>query len=70
MREPIETTLQHCVRVAAALGEFYEPQDVAQWFTESQPLLQDRRPVDLIQTEGGWLELLAAVQRLRDGAYL
>jgi hypothetical protein len=55
--------------IADQLSDYYEPADVRLWLFSRQELLDGRRPADLIQ-EGRAAEVIAVIDRLRDGVFL
>ena len=54
--------------VWAALGRLYEPDAAKEWLTGLNPLLGDRRPIDVIRA-GRIEELMAAIRQERAGSY-
>jgi len=54
--------------VVASLSRIYEPEVIEKWLLGLNPLLGDRRPVDVIRA-GGIQELLAAIADERAGGY-
>jgi len=55
--------------VVERLSDFYTPDEARLWLHAAHPLLDRARPVDLIHA-GRSEEVLAAIDRLDDGAYL
>jgi uncharacterized protein (DUF2384 family) len=51
------------------LAELYSPDEARLWLFSRHPLLDGRRPADLI-AEGHAEDVLALIDQLRDGAYL
>lgn len=52
------------------LLQLYEPDEVERWFITPQPRLQDRRPVDLLWSDIGYLEVSAIIHQVLDGAFI
>lgn len=52
----------------SALLRLYEPETAERWLFGLNPLLRNRRPIDLIRA-GGTQELLAALRQERAGSY-
>jgi uncharacterized protein (DUF2384 family) len=69
MDEPY-TYLLRLTMLKRLLLQLYEPAEVDAWLLTPQSYLQDRRPVDLLDTEIGYLEVSAVVHRVLDGAYV
>jgi uncharacterized protein (DUF2384 family) len=57
-------------QVLLDLDEFYEPREAMAWLNRPQLLLDDKRPVELMLTPGGTVQVFAVIGRLRDGAYI
>jgi uncharacterized protein (DUF2384 family) len=55
--------------VAEQLVEFFEPDDVKLWLLAPHPQLGGARPADLL-AKGRLEEVRAAIERLRDSAYI
>lgn len=68
--EEVDPTFERITNVLGQLKEFYELSDAISWVASKQPLLQDRRPADLLQTDEGAKEVEAVIARLRDGAFV
>jgi len=56
--------------IYADLLEFYEPQAAREWLVTPQPLLDHRRPCELLSTPRGHQRLLDLLAQLRDSAHL
>lgn len=52
------------------LGHLYDLEGAALWCETPQPLLDGRRPVDMLVSEKGAADVAAVVARLRDGAHI
>jgi uncharacterized protein (DUF2384 family) len=52
------------------LLEFFDPQKAREWLVTPQPLLDDKRPCELLSTPRGHQRLLALLAQLRDGAHV
>ena len=52
----------------SSLRRLYEPETAEKWLYGVNPLLRNRRPIDVIRA-GGTQELLAALRRERAGSY-
>jgi uncharacterized protein (DUF2384 family) len=66
-------TAWDCQQLFAAyltLLEFYEPAHARDWLVTPQPLLDDKRPCELLSTPRGHRRLLDLLAQLRDGAHL
>lgn len=55
--------------IVAALSDFYTPDEIDVWLDAPQPLLNGRSATALI-TEGRADDVMAAIDRLREGVYL
>jgi uncharacterized protein (DUF2384 family) len=55
--------------VVERLSDYYSPDEARLWLHAPHPLLDRERAVDLIHA-GRTEEVLAAIDRLEDGAYL
>lgn len=67
----VEKIVQRPAGMAAQLSELYDnPSDVVQWFLSPQLMLEGQRPVDLMQSDNGWMQVHAEIQRLRDSSYV
>lgn len=56
--------------VLMALDEFYDLKEALLWCESPQPLLAGRRPIELLATDQGAIEVAAVIARLRDGAFV
>lgn len=57
--------------MAAQLADFYaNPAEVVTWFLSPQIMLDGQRPVDLMQSETGWMQVHNEIQRLRDSTHV
>jgi len=65
-----EQFLRRLIQLAAEMGDFYDPEGVPGWFFESQKVLNDRRPIDMIEGDIAWADLCARMAALRDGAFV
>jgi transcriptional regulator with XRE-family HTH domain len=54
--------------VMSMLRRMYEPETIEAWLFGSNPLLRQRRPIDVIR-QGRVEELLAAIRQERAGSY-
>ena len=58
------------VELISRLSDFYEePEEIVLWLLSGQPLLGNRKPVDLM-AEGKSADLYRVLQLLEDGAYI
>jgi hypothetical protein len=64
-----EKHLMELAFVVEQLSDFYEPQEARLWILSRQRLLEGRVPAEMIQ-EDKVDEVLAAINQLRDGAFL
>lgn len=55
------------LRVMSTLGAFYDLYQAVEWCESRQPLLDGQRPVDLLLTESGFVEVYDLVARLANG---
>jgi uncharacterized protein (DUF2384 family) len=56
--------------ILMALDDFYDLKEALLWCESPQPLLGGRRPINLLTTNQGAIEVAAVVARLRDGAFI
>jgi putative toxin-antitoxin system antitoxin component (TIGR02293 family) len=56
--------------ILMALDDLYELKEALLWCESPQALLGGRRPINLLTTDQGALEVAAVVARLRDGAFI
>lgn len=66
----ITTALKRYAEILLALAEFYTLQEALKWMESEQPLLKGQRPIALLTTDEGFLEICAVIARLQDGAYI
>lgn len=52
------------------LLELYTAPEVDAWFVTPQRYFQDRRPVDVITTDAGYLEVSRVIDAVLDGAFI
>jgi uncharacterized protein (DUF2384 family) len=64
-----QTVIADLRYVVERLSDFYSPDEARLWLHTPHPLLGRARAVDLIH-DGRTEEVLAAIDRLEDGAYL
>lgn len=57
-------------RLKQQLFELFEPAEADAWLNSAQDRLQGRRPVDLLDTELGFLEVSSMIHAILDGAFL
>ena len=55
--------------VVESLSEFYTPDETRLWLYSIHPLLENRRPMDLIH-EGNTADVLAAIEQLASVSYV
>lgn len=65
-----EAALRRALRMAAELVEFYEPEQVTNWFFLPQKIIHNKRPVDVLDDADEWDRVVARIAALRDGAFL
>jgi uncharacterized protein (DUF2384 family) len=68
-----DSNLDHLMRVASLkqrLLELYAPEEVDAWFVTPQRYFQDRRPVDVLTTDAGYLEVSRVIDAVLDGAFI
>lgn len=67
----IEKIVERTAGMAAQLSDFYSnPADVVTWFLSPQVALDGQRPVDLMKSDSGWMQVHCEVQRLRDSTHI
>lgn len=67
----LEKIVTRTAGIAAKLAIVYEnPADVVIWFTSPQDCLSGEKPVSLMMTESGWMEVHNEVQRLVDSVHV
>ncbi len=52
------------------LLELYTASEVDAWFVTPQRYFQDRRPMDVLTTDAGYLEVARVIDTVLDGAFL
>lgn len=52
------------------LLELYKPLEVDAWFVTPQRYFQDRRPIDVLITDAGYLEVSRIIDALLGGAFI
>lgn len=65
--------LDHIMRIALLkqrLLELYTPPEVDAWFVTPQRYFQDRRPVDVLATDVGYLEVSRVIDAVLDGTFI
>lgn len=50
--------------------ELYTPAEVDAWFVTPQRYFQDRRPMDVVMTDAGYLEVSRVIDAVLDGAFI
>jgi transcriptional regulator with XRE-family HTH domain len=68
-RPDAEKLLLELEYIVDQLSDFYEPADARLWLFSRQKRLGDATPAELIQ-QGKIKELIAAINQMREGAYL
>ena len=58
------------VRLKQQLLELFEPVEADAWLHCAQDRLQGRRPVDLLWSELGYLEVSSIIHAILDGSFL
>lgn len=53
-----------------ALLDFYEPEQLEEWFSTGQPAFGGAKPFDLLMTAEGARLVFDFIERLRDGAHI
>lgn len=67
----VEKIVTRTAGISAKLMSVYEnPADVVIWFTSPQDCLSGEKPVNLMMTESGWMEIHNEVQRLIDSVHV
>jgi uncharacterized protein (DUF2384 family) len=57
-------------RLKQQLLELFEPAEADDWLHCEQDRLQGRRPVDLLDSELGYLEVSAIIHAILDGTFI
>lgn len=68
-----ESHLDHIMRIASLkqrMLELYTPAEVDAWFVTPQRYFQDRRPMDVVMTDAGYLEVSRVIDAVLDGAFI
>jgi uncharacterized protein (DUF2384 family) len=66
------TSDEYALRLAQLkqqLLELFEPAEADAWLHSSQDRLQGRRPLDLLDTELGYLEVSSIIHAILDGTF-
>lgn len=67
----VEKIVWRTAGMAAKLAKIYDnPADVVTWFVSPQDCLSGEKPVNLMMTETGWIEVHDEVQRLVDSVHV
>jgi uncharacterized protein (DUF2384 family) len=67
------TELDRMMRIALLkqrLLELYTPAEVDAWFVTPQRYFQDRRPVDLLTNDVGYLEVARVIDAVLEGVFI
>jgi uncharacterized protein (DUF2384 family) len=65
--------LEQVMRIASLkqrLLELYSLPEVDAWFVTPQRYFQDRRPVDVLTTDAGYLEVSRVIDAVLDGGFI
>lgn len=52
------------------LLELYSPGEVDAWFVTPQVYFQDRRPIDVLVSDAGYLEVSRVIDAVLDGGFI
>ena len=64
---------EYALRLASVkqqLLQLFSPKEADEWLHYEHSLLQGRRPIDLLESDLGYLEVSSMIHRVLDGAFI
>lgn len=69
-KDPVCTYVERVGQTLLAIGFLYEPAESIRWLNSPQPMLNNNRPAELLQTDEGTARINQLIAQLRDGAFV